>query len=278
MAVTSPDEPSSSSTQSLLPMVQIDAPGDVVTTLLKLCYPSEPEADIPNEPAHLLQAIAAADQYEMKRPAQMLQDRWEMAAKGAPLKAFLLATCYRNRGCARTAAKYILEEPFQGVYDPLMERSPAVPYHCLLIHYRSCREIATSMLSDVTKAAFMHYGNPRGRRYDPPYYPHSDSYHSRGPTPIVIVDPHQYHHGYEVPSEERTTLEWLKAHVAQLSSAIGQRPGRAASTTEELVEAASHARKWCGSCAALASDLCDIGRVLREIPTKVKAVRVRISS
>ncbi|KAI0730813.1 hypothetical protein C8Q76DRAFT_716284 [Earliella scabrosa] len=270
--VDASNEPSSGTVA--LPKVQLDVTARALAPLLKLCYPGE--AEIPSDPAHLVDLLLASERLDMGSVRRTVSSRWSAAAKPAPLRAFLLAAGAGLSVCAKQAATHVLETAFEGVYLREMEHSPGLPYHRLLMHYRSCREIAKSILSDVTGDL---EGDARGTysRTSTPSYQEWDGYQrsmSGTPAPPIIIQPVRYPPYYPPPVNHGNA--WFKTYMKEVSDNLEQQPGRVAATTEELIEATSDARKWCSSCQSLATNVCRVGKALREIPLRVKEVEFEL--
>ena len=269
-AAATAEADSASSSAVPLPVMQLDHPATVVATLLKFCYPGE--AEVPSSLGHLLDVVVSAKRYEMGT-VQTLKRQWDAAAKAAPLLAFLLATSHDVKEYALVASKYILETPLEGVYDPAMEHAPPIPFHRLLLHYRSCRTIATTLLSDVDIGAGRYgYSQSSYRSYDREYSPRS---------PPIVYPPAVPIYPPTVPGRMYASPpplpRWFEQHVARLSETVSRVPGSPASTTTDLVEAACAAGKWCHSFHALAVGLCRVGKVLQEIPARVIEVHASLN-
>ena len=264
------------------PKFQVDVAGSVLSTLLKLCYPGEVE--LAPDPVHVAAVLSASEKLHMDRVRRVVAKRWNIAAKASPLLAFLLATGAGLLDCAKDAAQYALEIALEGMYLREMENAPALPYHRLLMHYRSCGAIAQNLLSNVGSDLHEPYIPPIGRsmtgtRFDHEYIippPLIINSNSRTPSPSPRYG-HGYGPGYPIVSDSRYGPRpnvWLKNHLARLSKELEQQPGRVAATTEGLLDAAIEADEWCIQCRSLASELCRVGKALQEIPRKVKEVSV----
>ncbi|KAI0694549.1 hypothetical protein C8T65DRAFT_666513 [Cerioporus squamosus] len=129
------------------PKLQLDVTSAVLSTLLKLCYPGEVE--LPSDIVDFVGVLSACEKLRMDRVRGVVTKRWSVVVKSNPLLSYLLATRADLEDCAQEAAKHALEHTIEGVYLREMEHAPALPYHRLLMHYRSCRTIAQSLLSDV---------------------------------------------------------------------------------------------------------------------------------
>ncbi|RPD59000.1 hypothetical protein L226DRAFT_510726 [Lentinus tigrinus ALCF2SS1-7] len=264
------------------PKIQVDVPGAVLSTLLKLCYPGEVE--LASDPAHLVTVLSASERLYMDRVRRLVTNRWSTVAKASPLLAFLLATSAGFLDCAKEAANYALENACEGVYLREMEHAPGLPYHRLLMHYVSCRAIAKSLLSDVANDLRSHPNVPFVRRDVSARSDHG--FRTPSPEEVYIpAPPTQYHgHGYNQRYSPVSgggwcaprSNPWLKKHLGRLSEELEQQPGRVVATTGELVEAACEAGQWCSSCRSLADDMCRIGKTLQEIPRKVKEVEFEL--
>ncbi|KAI0738443.1 hypothetical protein C8Q80DRAFT_244246 [Daedaleopsis nitida] len=209
-----------------LPKLSLDAPATVLASLLQRSYPGG--SNIPSDPSHVVDLLVTSERLGMDRVHRAILERWNAIASQKPILAFLYATRAGLTDCAKQAAKSMLESDLEGVYIRDMEHAPPLPYHRLLMHYRSCREIAKSILSDISNhlrdTNYYHdisrptssVPSSPGHRFVPVHQP------------IIIQSPFpntMSYHSYGARHGAPSTAAWLTKHLEQISDTLEQKPG-----------------------------------------------------
>ncbi|KAI0369216.1 hypothetical protein BV20DRAFT_418386 [Pilatotrama ljubarskyi] len=167
-----------------------------------------------------------------------------------------------------------------------MEDTPAVAYRRLTAYYASCRTVVEQRIAAIRLEAI-----PSGPSMSSePQGPHSPpsprtsslctkpSTPSCSPPPIMSVfPPSMPWGGLSTPmiQHERDLGagdKWLARHLDELSLAAAASPGRLASTTKSVYEAATAARQWCSSCQGFADKLLRVSASIQEMPLEVSQV------
>ncbi|KAH9852618.1 hypothetical protein C2E23DRAFT_885382 [Lenzites betulinus] len=128
------------STESSVPIVlqlDVDEEPDTLSDLLKICY-STPE--IPAGFEAQARLVLAAQKYDIPpHIVAYIRLAWDDAASRNPLEAYFVATNHGLRDYAEAAARKVLAKQTAHLYTSVMEKSPALAYHRMLVYYDASR-------------------------------------------------------------------------------------------------------------------------------------------
>ncbi|PIL24932.1 hypothetical protein GSI_12819 [Ganoderma sinense ZZ0214-1] len=149
LALPAPLEPGT------LPVIDLDARGAALGSLLEMCYPVECDENSRVLPVH--HALAMLD-YARRLGMDVLAKRIRYGAFGTlkvakPLATYLLASSMGLQEVAEDALAFLHADPFTYGCIPEMETTPAGPYHRLLVNRHETLSVASQMTSAVGSVA-----------------------------------------------------------------------------------------------------------------------------
>lgn len=121
-----------------LAVLEFDEDAVIVSLLLKACYDGEEGLPADLELGTIAELSRASQKYEMTRIALYIGAAWDRTALRRPLEAYLVAMDRGLHESAKAAAKNVLTGPVADDYTILMESTPAMTYHFLLVYYDDC--------------------------------------------------------------------------------------------------------------------------------------------
>ncbi|KAI0820760.1 hypothetical protein BC628DRAFT_821393 [Trametes gibbosa] len=127
----------SASTGSQPIALQLDEDPETLSALLQACYTQK----LPDDLESQIRLLSAAQKYEIAHMVAQLNIRLagNDVAVREPLHAYFVAVNHGLRDHAKTAAKNVLVKQTAHTYTLIMEHSPALAYHRLLLYYDTCR-------------------------------------------------------------------------------------------------------------------------------------------
>ncbi|KAI0765655.1 hypothetical protein BD413DRAFT_164228 [Trametes elegans] len=237
-------------------VLHLEEDGQVIGTLLELCYwgDSTLPLDISTDIFQLAPLMAAALKYKMQTVTPLLRTHWSMVARCQPLQAYLCAVKYGLTGTAAEAAKTLVQQSFDGLYDPELENTPALAYHRLVAYYNSCRAIAHELLSSTEEST-------------PSAFRQGDKTDSVG---VAVGDSATTNQATPAPSAD----DWFAGLVSALAVSADAHPGHvaAASDSDSVYESATSAGQWCPTCQPLARKLSRLSGTLRDMSERIAEV------
>lgn len=139
-----------------LTSLRLEEPGDVLSTLLTMCYPnsSSVESSATSDLTRFQAVVNAAQSYQMDGISKLLRTQWHGLAEASPLEAYFVAIRAGWTDCAKLAAKALLFRPLDGLYASQMEDMPALAYHKLALYHQSsltafCGVFESSRYQDI---------------------------------------------------------------------------------------------------------------------------------
>ena len=148
-STTSPTSRSSlPCSESLLPILEVDAVPSTVSVILSMCYAEG--VTLPTDLDSLALLATATRTLALPRLEKAVKDKWEETIEHRALEAYFVAVKYGIEDYAQLAAKKTLQHPLSGVYVRAMESAPALVYHRLLEYYWACAVALNSHLRQMT--------------------------------------------------------------------------------------------------------------------------------
>ncbi|KAI0794173.1 hypothetical protein C8Q74DRAFT_561290 [Fomes fomentarius] len=122
-----------------LTSLRLEEPGDVLSTLLTMCYPNSfsVESSATSDLTRFQAVVNAAQSYQMDGLSGLLKTQWRGLAEASPLEAYFIAIRAGWMDCAKLAAKALFVRPLDGMYASQMEDMPALVYHKLALYHQS---------------------------------------------------------------------------------------------------------------------------------------------
>ncbi|PSR86944.1 hypothetical protein PHLCEN_2v5292 [Hermanssonia centrifuga] len=127
-----------------LPIVQVQAPSDILVELLRLCYPmNSPTID---DCSKIRQMLRFASLHKMTKVTEVLKKRVADILQVYPVRHFFIAIEQGWKDVAQDAARNAAKHPIDDVYTLEMEDIPAAVYYSLLQYHR----FYTTTVADVS--------------------------------------------------------------------------------------------------------------------------------
>lgn len=129
-------------------VVEFDEEPDVLSMLLAACY-GDQEA-LPADLTGLAGLLVGAEKYGMVRVARCAGRAWDEAAVQQPLEAYFIALAHGLKEHAKASARIVLTRPIAEAFTAVMDTSPALSYHRLLVYYDACCEVFRQRLTQAS--------------------------------------------------------------------------------------------------------------------------------
>lgn len=145
LALEAPPEP------TWLPVIDLDARGAPLASLLEMCYPVDCGENSRVLPVHHAVAMLdCAQRFGMDALARRIRyGSFGTLKVSQSLATYLLASSVGLRDVAEDALAFIHADPFTYGCIPEMETTPAEPYHRLLVNRRETLSVASKMTSAI---------------------------------------------------------------------------------------------------------------------------------
>ncbi|KAI0642191.1 hypothetical protein C8Q79DRAFT_917426 [Trametes meyenii] len=229
----------SSEERSLSPVLPSKEPIQVLTSIVRCCYPNY-IIPRPSDLRELVTLINAADRYGITIALPALLDHWSSEVREQDaLEAYFVAIQVGNVACAKVAATYLLKTVIEGRYVQDMESSPAISYHKLLAYHRTCARIAQLRLDRLWNTLAL----PSASNLK---YP-------------ALQD----------------SCDWLRRYTSEIRSAVEPRPHFSRLPTLRDVLVASietEVDPWCSACKELVRDILQLGDGYGELVKEIMEV------
>jgi hypothetical protein len=141
-----------------LPVFDIPENGQILATLLELCYPiGDPDA-VNLEPPDLCAAVLqAAQKFKCSRALSLIKKHYGNKIKTNPLRVYFTAMQFGWEAEARKAALFAASRPIENVYVPEMESVSATAYYHLMEYCHRLRSRISKLIRPHQSIYHVHH-------------------------------------------------------------------------------------------------------------------------
>ncbi|KAI0675765.1 hypothetical protein C8Q78DRAFT_348081 [Trametes maxima] len=239
----------SSEERPLSPILLCKEPIQVLTSVVRCCYPNY-IIPRPSDLRELVTLISAADRYGIAIALPALLDHWSSTVNEQDaLEAYFVAIQVGNVACAKVAATHLLKTVIEGRYVTDMESSPAIAYHNLLAYHRACRRIAQQRLIGLWNEFALSFVPPSNLK--------------RPALPDLTV--------------LTGSCSWLGRYNSDIESIVEPRPHFSRlPTLRDVLEASieTEADPWCSTCKELVRGTLMLGDGYGELAKEIMEIEI----